>query len=38
MFGTWNFGHCYLFVIWDLEFGAFSSCFPGNPGNYASYL
>ena len=22
MFGIWNFGHCYLFGIWDLEFTA----------------
>jgi hypothetical protein len=21
LFGIWNFGHCYLFVFWDLLFG-----------------
>jgi hypothetical protein len=25
MFGIWNFGHCYLFDIWDLLFVFFNN-------------
>jgi hypothetical protein len=37
-FAIWNFGHCYLFVICYLEFGAFGYWVPHDLRNKFNYL